>query len=150
MVFLTKPCHAENVYLSVKFINMDIAHNVVGWFEIPVNDLDRAVKFYETVFGFTMERQTIGSAVMAWFPYHNEGMGSPGALLHDPEFSKPSSQGTIVYFTAFSGDLSNELSRVEKAGGRVEEPKRLISPEIGYMGVFTDTEGNRVALHSRA
>jgi predicted enzyme related to lactoylglutathione lyase len=48
-----------------------------------------------------------------------------------------------------SGDLDNELSRVEAAGGRVLQKKTLITKEIGYMAVLLDTEGNRVALHSR-
>jgi predicted enzyme related to lactoylglutathione lyase len=54
-----------------------------------------------------------------------------------------------VYFTAFSGDLSEELSRVEGAGGKVLRDKTLITEEIGYMGIFCDTEGNRIAIHSR-
>ncbi len=57
--------------------------------------------------------------------------------------------GTLVYFTASSGDLSIELSRVEGAGGKVLQEKTLITEEIGYMGLFLDTEGNRIAIHSR-
>ncbi len=128
---------------------MNITHNVVGWFEIPVTDMERAIQFYETVFGFSLIRQEIGSADMAWFPFLETEIGSPGALIYQPEHYRPSGQGTLVYFTAFSGDLSNELARVEKAGGKIEQPKREISPEIGYMAIFIDTEGNRVALHSR-
>lgn len=128
---------------------MEITHNVVGWFEIPVADLDRAIRFYETVFGFTLDRQQVGSADMAWFPFMETGMGSPGALIFQPENYKPSDQGTLVYFTAFSGDLANELGKVEKAGGKVQVPKTEISPDIGFMGVFIDTEGNRIAMHSR-
>jgi len=128
---------------------MKITHNVVGWFEIPVTNLDRAIQFYETVFGFTLNRQRIGSADMAWFPHFETGPGSPGALIHQEDHYRPSSSGTLVYFTAFSGDLANELSRVEGAGGKVEMDKREISPEIGFMAIFIDSEGNRVALHSR-
>lgn len=128
---------------------MNITHNVVGWFEIPVANMDRAMKFYETVFGFKLDRQQMGSAEMAWFPFNETAMGSPGALIHQPDHYTPSDQGTLVYFTAFSGDLSNELELVEEAGGKVQAPKTEISPEIGFMGIFIDTEGNRVALHSR-
>lgn len=128
---------------------MNIAHNVVGWFEIPVTVMERAIRFYETVFGFKLDRHQMGSADMAWFPSMDTGMGSPGALIFQPEFYKPSDQGTLVYFTAFSGDLSNELEKVEKAGGTVQIPKTEISPDIGFMALFIDTEGNRVAMHSR-
>lgn len=128
---------------------MNITHNVVGWFEIPVHDLDRAAKFYETVFNCSLDRQTIGGADMAWFPSFETEIGSPGALIYNPEFYTPSEKGTMVYFTAFSGDLSNELGRVEKAGGKIVLPKTEIAPDIGHMAIFTDTEGNRVAMHSR-
>lgn len=128
---------------------MKITHNVVGWFEIPVIDMDRAIQFYEAVFGVTLNRQKMGSAVMAWFPFMEKEIGSSGALIYQPDFYTPSQQGTLVYFTAFSGDLSIELGRVEKAGGKVMIPKTEISPEIGFMAVFTDSEGNRLALHSR-
>ena len=130
-------------------ITMDITHNVVGWFEIPVTDMERAIKFYETVFAFKLSRQQMGSADMAWFPMVEEGRGTPGSLIYLPGAYTPSPEGTLVYFTAFSGDLSEELSRVEGAGGKVLQEKTLITEEIGYMGIFLDTEGNRIAIHSR-
>ena len=55
----------------------------------------------------------------------------------------------VVYFTAFSGDLANELSRVEEAGGKILQEKKQISEEHGYMALILDTEGNRIAVHSR-
>jgi len=84
-------------------------NTVVGWFEIPVHDIDRAVKFYEAVFGFEMQRKKLGPLDMAWFPTVEGGMGSEGSLVHAPGFFAPSSDGTLVYFTAPSGDLSIEL-----------------------------------------
>lgn len=126
------------------------SHNVVGWFEIPVVDMERAIKFYTVVFGHELSRNTMGPLDMAWFPEVPGTDGSPGGLVSHPDFYKPSTDGTLVYFTAFSGDCAIELSRVEDAGGKVLIPKRLITEEIGYMGVFIDTEGNRIAVHSRA
>ncbi len=128
---------------------MEIKHNVVGWFEIPVNHMDRAIKFYEEVFGFKLSRNPIGELDMAWFPWIQEGMGASGSLVYQKESYKPSPDGVLVYMTAFSGDLAIELSRVEAAGGRVVMPKKLISEGIGYMGLFLDSEGNRIAVHSR-
>jgi predicted enzyme related to lactoylglutathione lyase len=128
---------------------MEITHNVVGWFEIPVTNLGRAITFYETVFGFKLTRQQIGPLEMAFFPWVDKGIGSPGSLVYAPALYQPSADGTLIYFTAFSGDVATELSRVEGAGGKVLMPKTLINEEIGYMAVFLDTEGNRIALHSR-
>ncbi|HTX87390.1 MAG TPA: VOC family protein [Bacteroidales bacterium] len=128
---------------------MEITHNVVGWFEIPVADMDRAVKFYETVFGFRLNRHLLGPLDMAWFPAEATWMGSAGSLVCLPQQYKPSADGVLIYFTAFSGDVAIELSRVTAAGGKVLLEKRQISEEIGYMGLILDSEGNRIALHSR-
>lgn len=128
---------------------MDITRNVVSWFEIPVTEMERAILFYETILKVELNRQKMGTLDMAWFPSFEDGMGAAGSLVAHPDFYKPSDVGTIVYFTAFSGDLSNELSRVEPAGGQVLVPKTAISPEVGFMAVVLDSEGNRIALHSR-
>lgn len=113
---------------------MELSNNVVGWFEIPVADMERAITFYETVLGLKLERNQMGELDMAWFPFAK----APGA------------PGSLVYFTSHSGDLKNELEKVEPAGGKVLVPKTLIKEDIGYMAVCEDTEGNRIALHSRS
>jgi predicted enzyme related to lactoylglutathione lyase len=128
---------------------MQPLHNVVGWFEIPVRDMGRAITFYETVFGFTLSHQRLGTLEMAWFPAVENSIGAAGSLVFAPDHYTPSAEGTMVYFTANSGDLATELSRVEGAGGKVLRNKTLISEEVGYMGLFLDTEGNRIAIHSR-
>ena len=123
--------------------------NVVGWFEIPVTNMDRAINFYESVFNLQLSRNLIGPLEMAWFPEIENGIGSSGSLVFNKDHYKPSLEGILIYFTAMSGNLQNELGRVEKAGGKIIKPKTLISDEIGYMAVFADTEGNRIAIHSR-
>lgn len=125
-------------------------NNAVGWFEIPVANMERAIKFYETVFEIKLDRHQMGPLDMAWFVWVQGGNGAPGSLVYHAEYYKPSSDGTLVYFTAHSGDLNNELSRVEKAGGKVLQPKTQISEEYGYMALLLDSESNRIALHSRA
>jgi predicted enzyme related to lactoylglutathione lyase len=128
---------------------MEAEHNVVGWFEVPVENMDRAIRFYETVFEFKMSRNQMGPLDMGWFPWVENSIGSGGSLVYHPEYYKPSTDGTLIYFTANSGDLSNELSRVENAGGKIIQGKTLIAEDYGYMAIIIDTEGNRVALHSR-
>ena len=124
-------------------------NNAVGWFEIPVENMDRAMAFYEKVLDLKLDRNKMGPLDMAWFPWTEEGAGSPGSLVHNSEFYKPSADGVLIYLTAHSGDLSNELARVEEAGGKIQIPKTKISDEYGFMAVIFDSEGNRVALHSR-
>jgi len=120
--------------------------NMVGWFEIPVSDMERAKAFYETVFKIEIQVVDFGGLQMGWFPSQGlEAYGSPGSLIKQESYV-PSKEGTLVYFSC--EDLQNELDRIEAAGGEIYQAKKQISPEYGYMGVFIDTEGNRVALHS--
>ena len=121
--------------------------NMVVWFEIPVNDMDRAKKFYETVFQVSINIVDLGGLLMGWFPDRGDTIGATGTLIKQESYI-PSKEGTLVYFN--SDDLQNELDRIEDAGGEIYQPKTQISPEHGYMGVFIDTEGNRIALHSNA
>lgn len=123
--------------------------NSVGWFEIPVTNMERAMKFYETVLEIKLEKHEMGPLDMAWFPTVENGMGSAGSLVCHKDFYKPSADGVLIYFTAFSGDVNIELGRVEAAGGKIVVPRKHISEEYGYMAVILDTEGNRIALHSR-
>jgi hypothetical protein len=124
--------------------------NIVGWFEIPVTNMDRAMKFYETVLGIKLSRNQLGLLDMAWFPWVEEGKGSAGSLVCHPDHYKPSMDGVLIYLTTQTGDLSEDLQRVEKAGGEIIQPKTLIAEDYyGYMAIFIDSEGNRIALHSR-
>lgn len=124
-------------------------NNVVGWFEIPVTNMNRAIKFYEKVFAIKLQREKVGILDMAWFPWSTTGKGSAGSLVYNKKFYQPSAKGILIYFTALSGDVAKELSRVRKAGGKVIMPKKLITKELGHMAVFLDSEGNKIALHSK-
>ena len=127
---------------------MDI--NMISWFELPVIDMDRAQKFYETVFNVKISIQEFGGILMGWFPPAEDitAPGVSGSLVKNENYKPSASHGALVYFNSQSGDLGIELSRVEKAGGKVLQDKTLISNDIGYMAVFLDTEGNRVALYN--
>jgi uncharacterized protein len=119
--------------------------NVLNWFEIPVTDMDRAVKFYTTIFGYkSMHQMNMGGFDMAIFPMEGDGVG--GALCKG-EWYTPSQEGAVIYLNG-NPDLDVPLSKVESAGGKVIMQKKFITEEIGYMAMFVDCEGNRVALHS--
>ncbi|WP_375324755.1 VOC family protein [Flagellimonas sp. GZD32] len=124
-------------------------NNMVGWFEIPVTDMARAKTFYEAVFQIDIQIHDLGGTKMGWFPWEEGKPGSPGGLIENKSHYTPSeTAGVLIYFS--SADVSNELGRIEAAGGKIVQPKTQISPDIGYMALFLDTEGNRIALHSRA
>ena len=121
--------------------------HAISWFEIPTNDIDRAQKFYETIFDMQMIPLDNPHIQMRLFPIENMA-NVGGALTFNKEFYKPSStDGVIVYLNA-NPDVQIVLDRIEAAGGKIVVPKTQISPEYGYMAVFIDSEGNRVALHS--
>lgn len=121
---------------------------MVGWFEIPVLDMDRAKRFYDTVFEIDIQVQDFGGTLMGWFPWAEGKVGASGSLILQPDWYTPSKkEGVLVYFS--SEDVQHQLNLVEDAGGEILKPKTQISPEVGFMGVFFDTEGNRIALHSR-
>ena len=121
--------------------------NAIDWFEIPVDDFERAKKFYETIFGITLTTMRAGPTGprLALFPV-DPSKGVSGALAKGPGYS-PTTFGTKVYLSA-GEDLAAVLERVEPAGGTVAVPKTQISPQFGFMGAFLDTEGNWVGLHS--
>jgi predicted enzyme related to lactoylglutathione lyase len=127
--------------ISFHKIILIMKKKAVSWFEIPVSDMDRAIRFYETVFDIKLVRKSAGALDMALFP-------DIGSLVKYETFYKPSPDGVLIYLTVQSDDLATELGKVENAGGKVLLSKRQISEEMGYMGLFTDTEGNRIALLS--
>lgn len=120
--------------------------NAINWFEIPVTDLQRAQNFYETIFKMELVPMDMPGLKMRMFPIDDQS-GTSGALVFAPEFYQPSATGTMVYLNC-NPDLQQVLDKVEAAGGMIAMPKTPISPEIGFMAVMLDTEGNRVALHS--
>jgi hypothetical protein len=121
---------------------------MVGWFEIPVTDMDRAKKFYDTIFEIDIQVQNFNELHMGWFPIDEGKKGASGSLVKHADFYHPSeTAGPLLYFT--SRDIGKQEARIEKAGGKIIQSKKLISEDIGYMALFIDTEGNRIALHSR-
>ena len=121
---------------------------MVGWFEIPVANMERAKAFYNAVFNIEVQVMDFGGTLMGWFPFAEGKSGASGSLIQNAAYQPSESKGVFVYFS--SVDVSNELERVEDAGGKIVQTKTQISPDIGYMATFIDSEGNRMALHSRA
>lgn len=122
--------------------------NAISWFEIPASDLERAQKFYETIFNISMQAMDMPNIKMRMFPLDDMMNGVGGALVDSGGFHKPSlTDGPLIYLNA-NPDLQAVLNKVEAAGGKIMVPKTEISPEYGFMAVLIDTEGNRIALHA--
>ena len=123
--------------------------NALNWFEIPVNDFNRAKKFYETIFNYQMPENTMGPARMGFFLFDMQDGKVGGAIVYNPELFMPSDNGSLIYLNC-QPDLQIVLNRVETAGGTVLKNKTLITSELGYWALIKDSEGNKVALHSMA
>lgn len=119
--------------------------NPVGWFDLYVADLTRARKFYETVFNLKLTDLPPEWGKQSLFPFNPESSNISGALVEKADFA-PGNNNTVIYFE--TEDCVAEEQRIEKAGGKVLQPKMHIG-EFGYISIFIDTEGNTVGLHSR-
>ncbi len=119
--------------------------DLVVWFEIPTNDFQRAVKFYNQVLNTHIVIEEMQGEYMGFLQM--KGYNDGGAIISSDK-RKPSKDGTLIYLNG-GDDLSILLKRVESAGGKVIQEKTLVSEAIGYYGLFEDTEGNRIALHSK-
>jgi len=122
--------------------------NLVSWFEIPVTNMDRAKAFYDAVFNIEVNIQDFGGTLMGWFPMDPTKPGASGSLVLNEAYIPSETHGIVVYFN--SEEITKELNKVEANGGKILQAKTQISPEIGYMAVFVDCEGNRISLYSKA
>ena len=121
--------------------------NPVVWFEIYVNDIDRAATFYEKVLQVVLEDMsdpTDSSVQMKCFPSDMENYGAAGALVK-MEAVKPSTNGSLIYFGC--EDCKVLEDRAAENGADVIQEKMAIG-EHGFVSIIKDTEGNSIGFHS--
>lgn len=126
---------------------MDSTTNALNWFEIPVTDMARAKHFYQVVFSIHLEDADMQGIQMVMFPYEM-GNGKVSGALVKSDYQKPSADGVTIYLNA-NPDMSDVLQRIRNEGGQIVMDKTQITPEIGYMAFFIDSEGNKIGLHSQ-
>jgi hypothetical protein len=127
-----------------KLKQKSVFRNFVTWFEIPAYNHYRSVAFFNYIYGIEITTVEINGLAMGFFPAES-GVG--GAIVTGPG-CVPSEIGPLLYLNG-GDDLNNVLSKVNEAGGRVVMEKTYISETAGYFAIFIDTEGNRLALHSK-
>jgi len=127
-----------------KIKEQTVVKNFVTWFEIPAYNHCRSVAFYNYIFGIQMTTVELNGFAMGFFPAEN---GITGAIVTG-NGCVPSEVGPLIYLNA-GDDLNNVLYRVNEAGGRVVLEKTFLSESAGYFALFIDSEGNRLALHSK-
>ena len=134
--------HTNKLTQQVNKDTIQKKSNPVVYFEIPVIDIDRATKFYSTVFNFKFDTTIIDNNKMALFPFTEEKSGISGALAKG-EIYKPTKDGVLIYFNTANIDETLRLANVN--GGQILYPKT--DNGIGLVAEFEDTEGNRIALY---
>ena len=118
--------------------------NAINWFEIPVTNLERAKKFYETILGSEMQVMEAMGMKSAFFAADLQN-GIGGCIIEGKGY-EPTNKGSMIYLNG-GEDLNGPLEKVEASGGKILLPKTAIGHN-GYMAHFEDTEGNKVAFHS--
>ena len=118
-------------------------HNRAVWFDIPVADLDRAQVFYSAVLGVGVSKESFGETSFGVID-HQDGNG--GCLVISPN-EVAADAGMLLYFNT-DGRIRDALAQTEKHGGSIVEPLHSIGPH-GFRAIVLDSEGNRIALHSR-
>ncbi len=118
--------------------------NTVVWVDIPVIDLDRAIQFYAAVLGAPIKKQEYPGMAIGLLP---GGDPDVTGCLHVSDDDRPSDHGPLVYLNC-EGRLDEAIAAVVPGGGQIVTPKHAIGP-YGFRAIILDTEGNRLALHSR-
>ncbi len=121
---------------------------MIAWYEIPVANMERAQKFYESILDVTITVNNFGEFVMGLFPDKQVVGQANGALVQHDQYVPSLTTGVLVYLAC--DDAAVILGKVQAAGGQVLQPKTEIGDGHGFMGLLKDTEGNRIAVHSNA
>ena len=119
-------------------------HNPVGWFEIYVQDMPRAKKFYESMLQLKLEHLPMPEIEMWSFPMDMTRTGASGSLVKVKDVPS-GGNSTLVYFSC--ADCAIEEARVVPNGGSIQRVKMSIG-EYGFISLVLDTEGNLIGLHS--
>ena len=119
--------------------------NLISIVEIPTLEFPRAVTFYQTILNTSIEEINMDGILMGLFPSDGETVNV--ALINSSQY-KTSMDGSLVYFNA-GDDLQIVLDKIKANGGKILIPKTDIGSGMGFYAMFSDTEGNKLGLHSK-
>ena len=114
--------------------------NRVFYFEMPVEDFDRAIKFYETVFNWKITREDRPSG-----PYYSVKTGEKGEPGINGSFFKKEEGWDKISNVISVHDIDAIIKKIKRLGGEIVLPKTVING-VGYLAYFKDTEGNTFGM----
>jgi predicted enzyme related to lactoylglutathione lyase len=121
-----------------------MAANPIVWFEIYLQDMERARAFYEALLDVKLRPMDMPDIEMWSFPSEQGGAGAGGALIRMKGVT-PGMGGTLVYFSCI--DCAVEAKRAAANGGSIFREKTSIGAH-GFCALVHDSEGNMVGLYS--
>ena len=136
--------------LNLSGTTSTMSANTLCWTDIPVIDLDRAIKFYSAVLGNEVSKMSETGFEYGLLPHEEQNASGCLCVGSDSAGSKnkPSQTGPLIYLSV-EGRLNDAVRAARANGGKVLQDKQQIGPH-GFRAIVVDTEGNRIALHSSA
>lgn len=123
---------------------MENLNSYISLFEVPATDISRAINFYQSILGISIEKMEMPGMEMGIFPY--EGQMVTGVIMKGEGYT-PSADGVSIYLNG-GDDLQTILDKVEENGGEIIVPKTAHADESGFFSLFLDSEGNKLGLNS--
>ena len=108
-------------------------------FEIEADQPKRAIKFYETVFGWRIQKWEGPIEYWLIMTGKEDEPGIDGGLSKRTE-GTPATVNTIDV-----PSVDEYIKKVESSGGTIVRPKMAV-PGVGWMAYFTDPDGNMFGM----
>ena len=123
-----------------------MSQNTFCWADVPVTNLDRAIRFYSAVLGSPVKKESAFGMEFGLLPHFESSVS--GCLVDGKATeNQPSQSGPVVYFSV-EGRIDDAIAQVREHSGKILQEKHQIGPH-GFRAIIVDSEGNRVALHSQ-
>ncbi len=130
-------------------------HNAVVHFEIPADDVERAMAFYKNAFGWKFNKWEMPSdSSTGGKPYYgvvttestDDGIPKKAGAINGGLMERAHPGHVMTNYISVES-IDDAIANVSEHGGTVVMPKTEIAPGMGFIAMFKDSEGNMMGLH---